>query len=213
MKKILIPFLCIGVMILIGCKKEDNAMSVEEIYREVLSQYLLETLELEKYDEQLSNSEMGYIPNKGEDITEPQNRDRMVLKYIYLRNELHTERLSDEEVNILLTEAKNGNLYSDKSKEVIINSFANVIPPKKFENEEDKKIETTYDMGMNPDFVTMDSLVLMIGTMSEFDEEGNYVDLPHEEKKKEELVKFCNQMERNLEGRLGDVPVRVLLEK
>lgn len=212
MKRVLILLVCMGVILLTGCHKK-NEMSVEEIYREVLSQYLLETLELERYDQELVNSDMKYIPNEGEDIKQAQKEDKMFLKYIYLRNELHIERLSDEDVNILLEEAKKGNLYSDKARKVVINSFAYVIASKEIKSEADKKVETTYDSYLVQDFVTVDSLVFVIGTESEFDEEGNFVDYSHEEKKIEELEKFSKQMEKELEGKLDDVPIRVLFER
>lgn len=46
-----------------GCKEKEEQMNVEEIYRIGLSRYLLDTLDLNKYDEALSDSEMKYIPN------------------------------------------------------------------------------------------------------------------------------------------------------
>ncbi len=222
MKKFIILLLCAGLILLIGCDEKENDMreevqiqksDIEEVYRQVLSQYLLEILELENYDKELSNSEMRYIPNADEDVTLVQQKDKMDLKYIYLRNELHIERLSDKEKTILLEESSNGDLSSDKVKEVVVNSFAYVITPKEIKGEADKKIETAYDSYLDSDFVTMDTLVLMIGTMKEYDDKGNYVDYSHEKRKIEELERFASEMEEKLKGKLKDIPIRVLIER
>ncbi len=211
MKKIFCVVLYVGIMLLIGCK-EKNVMNIEEVYRQALSCYLMDKLELQEYDEQLARSTMKYIANTDEDVTESQGKDKMGLTYIYLRNDLYVERLTSDEKDTFLEAVQKKGFDSAEAKEVVEDTFAKIITPEEIVTEEDKKVETIYDMTMNPDFVTMDSLVLVIGTMSEFDEKGNYVDLSHEEKKREQLVIFCREMEKDLEGKLEDVPVRVLLE-
>lgn len=211
MKKFLIVFLLIGIVMLSGCKEEENKM-VEDIYREGLSQYILETLELEQYDKTLEDSEMRYIPNDSKHMKESQMVDRLGLTYIYLRNDIHTDRLTQEETDILLKE-DSSNSFSKEAMDVIKRTYPDVISAKKIEKPEDKKVETSYDSKLHSDFVTVDSLVLIIGTMSEFDENGNYIDRNHEKEKMDELEKFCEQMEKDLNGKLGEVPIRVLFEK
>lgn len=211
MKKILLTFFLISIGMLSGCN-EDDSQTVEEIYREGLSQYLLETLELEHYDEMLADSEMNYIPNDSEHRNESQSIDCLGLTYIYLRNDIYTDRLTQEERSILLKE-KDSDSFSKETMDVIKRTYPDVIAAKKLETPEDRKIETSYDSKLSSDFVTVDSLVLIIGTMSEFDENGNYVNQNHEKEKMDALEKFCEQMENALNGKLGDVPIRVLYEK
>ncbi len=241
MKVFIIIILWIVITLMTGCNKKEIDISVENtqsqesrvdekefdtiqntpeeesqiatIYRQILSQYLLETLELETYDQELSNSEMRYIPNEGNDVMYVQERDKMNLTYLYLRNELHVERLTDEHVAILLEESVNGNVYSDKAKEVVLKTFANVIAYKEIKSDADKKIKTSYDSSATEDFVTVDALVLVIGNMKEFDENGNFVDYSHEIEKLKELEKFAANMEEDLNGKLGEVPIRVLFER
>lgn len=60
MKRISV-LVCAVLMLASGTKKEETVLSPEEIYREVLSKYLVETLDLTFYDEKLLESEMNYI--------------------------------------------------------------------------------------------------------------------------------------------------------
>ena len=55
---------------------------------------------------------------------------------------------------------------------------------------------------LSSDFVTVDSLVLVIDTMREFNENGNYVDQDHEKEKTKEPEKFYEQTEKDLNGKL-----------
>lgn len=90
---------------------------------------------------------------------------------------------------------------------MIINTFPNVISQKEIEKPEDKNVETMYDN--NGDFVKVNTMVLRIGTKSEFDENGSYVDKEHEVEKQRALDKFSREMESALSGKAGDIPIRV----
>lgn len=211
MKKYLIVFFLMIIIIISGCTKKESEM-VEKIYKKGFSQYILETLELEKYDKLLTNDKMNYIPNDNNHMTDAQMTDYLNLTYIYLRNDIHTERLTKKE-RVLLAKEENSNLFSQNSMDLIINTYPDIISAKKIDKPEDKEIVTSYDSKLPSDFVTVNSLVLVIGTMSEFDENGNYVDKKHEKEKKEELDKFCQKMEEDLNGKLGEIPIRILYEK
>lgn len=68
-------------------------------------------------------------------------------------------------------------------------------------------METMYDN--NGDFVKVNTMVLRIGTKSEFDENGSYVDKEHEVEKQRALEKFSREMESALSGKAGDILIRV----
>lgn len=206
--------LLMTICLISGCAMDDmEEGSVEAYYREGLKQYLLKELDLKEYDFMLEESEMNYIPNDEESKSDAQKTGDLGLKYLYLRNELHLERLSETDIETLKIEMKkNRNDISEEAMSVIEATYANVITPKEIMTEEDKKILTYYDSAITPDFVTMDSLVLKIGTMGEFDASGNYVNRGHETEKKEYLTEFAQNMEMVLEGGLGEIPIRVLVE-
>lgn len=204
-------------MVVCGCENRERKESteeqsgMEEIYRTGLSQYLLEVLELEKYDKELVESDMNYIPyHEGENrYSEEQKRDKLGLTYIYLRNELHLDRLTEEETEILAKEVENTgtDTISDEAMEVIVNTFPDVISSMEIKAPEDKEVMTSYDN--NTDFVEVNALVLKISTNDEFDENGNWVNKEHEVEKQRALREFSDRMESELNGKLGDVPIRV----
>lgn len=210
---------CIVGMILILCllcscnlnDTEENSM--ETYYKKGLAQLLIEKLDLKEFDYMLEESKMKYIPNDEECKLEAQKVGDLGLKYIYLRNELHLERLEMEDLEKLEKEMrKNGGQLSEEAKTIIEDTFAKVITPKEIVTEEDKYILTFYDNSNEPDFVPMNSLVLKVGTMGEFDTEGNYLDEKHEEEKQKSLQEFVENMELVLEGKLGEIPIRVFVE-
>lgn len=206
--KILILFIFM-ITIFSGCKTRDAQRSMEELYRIGLSRYLLDTLELEQYDKDLSESDMRYIPNEEESKSEPQKDDRLGLTYIYLRNELHMDRLTEEQTRLLQKEAEHmeDGMISEDVMDVIVQTFADVMAYKPVEAPADKEIKTLYDN--NGDFVEINAIVLRIGTQSEFDENGSYVNKEHEVEKQRKLKNFSEQMEEQLKGKLGDIPIRV----
>lgn len=210
-------------MIACGCEKQEGKKSteeqeeqtgVEEIYKTGLSQYLLEALDLEKYDKELLESDMNYIPyyegaRGANGKTEEQKRDKLGLTYIYLRNELHLDRLSEEETEILTKEAEKMDLdtISDEAMDVIINTFSDVVSSMEIKTPEDKEVMTFYDN--DTDFVEVNALVFKIGTNEEYDENGNLVNKEHEVEKQRALQEFSHRMESELNGKLGDIPIRI----
>lgn len=200
--------------LLCGCNTENTEENtVEAYYKEGLAQLLIEKLDLKEFDFMLEESEMNFIPNDEECKTEAQEAGDLGLKYIYLRNELHLERLETVDLENLEEEMKrNGGEISKEAKAIIEKTFARIITPMEIMTEADKDILTFYDNSIEPQFVTMNSLVLKVGTMGEFDSEGNYVDEEHETEKQENLQEFVENMEMLLAGKLDEVPVRVFVE-
>lgn len=221
---------CLGVLILlciigagisyINCleetrmqKQAENRMEkIENVYRIGVSQYLSDTLSLKEYDQKLTSSDMRFVQNDEEHLSEAQKNDKLGLRFIYLRNNVHIERLSEEEQELLYNETvqtKNDKLSTEAEK-IVEDSFYSVLAYKVPKNEEEKQVETFYDPGLSANLVPIDSIVFMIGTMCEYDDEGNYVDQDHEKIKESELRSFAQQMEEELQGKLGDIPIRVL---
>lgn len=197
-----------------GCSGNNlEEVSVEVYYRKGLQEFLVEQLDLKEYDFMLEESEMNYIPNNEESKSEAQKMGDLGLKYIYLRNDLHLERLDENDVNILEDELReNRGEISEKAKDIIKDTYANVITPIEIITEEDKNSLTYYDEELSPQFVPMEALVLEIGTMEEFDVAGDYVSCEHEIEKEKQLQEYAKNMEMALDGKLGEIPIRILVE-
>ena len=195
-------------------KKTEN-MDLETIYRFGLGSYLREKLDLDAYEKQVDG--FGCLAVEPLEKREEQIRDRTGTRYIYVRNNIHTERLSSEDVEIL----KNGKLYpdgslSEEAMEVVIRTFPVVISAADEETGKNKELTTMYDNSIIGDMesyqVPADCLLLQIATQSERDKEGREVSHEKESEKEKLLYDLAQKMEKNMNGLLGGVPVRVRVD-
>lgn len=207
---ILIFFICGNVFIVNGQEKM-NMDNIEQIYRKGVSEFLSEQLDLKSFDDELKSDKMNYIPRDDEYKTEYQKRDKLGLEYIFLRNDIHAERLSEQQI-ALLKKQNPEEPYSDEIMELIKNTYVDVLSYKKIESEADKTIKTFYDSQFNPVFVSFDTIVIRIATMPEYDKNGNYVDEKHESDKESSLKKFASSMQSELSEKLGNTPISVQTE-
>jgi predicted small lipoprotein YifL len=193
---------------------ENKNVNAESIYMDALGNYLKEQLDLASYDKQIA--EFGCIPVDIEEQSEHQKEKNMGLKYIYLRNEPHLDRLSDEDM-ALLTEAANGSSINRQLiTEMVVRTFEQVLSPREITSEEDRKVQTIYDDYLfdynSPRMVDMNSVVLHIATQSDYDEQGNIIDEEKEDEKENALHALSERMEDEMDGLLGDNPVRVFID-
>lgn len=217
MRKIIsILIVVITVFGMTSCSKDvtnqaEESMSVEDLYRFELGSMLKEKLGLAEYDKELSDSELNYIANSDDYKTEAQRSDKMYLEYIYLANELHLDRLSGHDYEIIESAIKEGNINGNPDvREVVERTFNNIIAYSIDEADED--VETSYRFWLTPQIVPVNSLVLAIGTMGEFNELGEYECYECEYRKTAGLKEFASRMEEELSGMLGDTPIIVCYE-
>lgn len=194
--------------------EESKDADAESVYMEYLGNYLKEQLDLLSYDDQVAA--LGCIPVDAEEQSEHQKEKNMGLKFIYLRNEAHLERLSDEDMALLREAANGSSINRQLITEMVIRTFEQVLSPREITSEEDRKVQTIYDDYLldynSPRMVDMNSVVLHIATQSDYDEQGNIVDDEKEAEKEEALVRLALQMEDEMEDLLGNSPVRVFID-
>ncbi len=166
---------------------------------------ILDRLNIKQYDDFIKNNSFGFIRKPDNRRKQYQTDNVLNMDFIFLRNEIHTERLTEEEMDIL---DKGG----DDSDKLLQSSFERVISKMEISSDEDREVMTSYDRAIKPEFVKMNALVLVIGTYPEFDENGKMVDLDREIQKKEELRKIAAKMEDEFAGKFGIVPVTVLID-
>lgn len=196
-------------------RKGNREMKLKSLYIELLGTYLKEQLGLEDYDREIED--LGCLTKEGESRSEAQNERNMGLKYLYLRNDIHVERLSEDDLTVL--EAGYGQTEGDAydhAMEVVVRTFPFCITPVALEREEDKKFNYVYDNVVSSQngetAVTMDTLLLRIATRAEYDDEGEYVDAYREVQKEKGLYDIAERMEAEMEGLLGDVPIIVQVD-
>lgn len=175
-------------------------MKNNELYKNAVLAYLIEQLALEQYDQELAESPLKFMPAEPEYVTEP-------LKYFKIMNSVFGERLSAEDQEIIDSAEEK----DEKVEEVAVRTFADTISAIPIVTPEDRKTLTYYSNNAlsKPDFVTADSLVIEIRTSSEYDTDGNIVDITHEQAKEAALHEIAKRMETELDGSLGDVPIRI----
>lgn len=217
MRKIIsILIVVITVFGMTSCSKDvtnqaEESMSVEDLYRFELGSMLKEKLGLAEYDKELSDSELNYIANSDDYKTEAQRSDKMYLEYIYLANELHLERLSSLDYEIIESAIKEGNINGNPDvREVVERTFNSIIAYSI--DKADEGVETSYRFWLTPQIVPVNSLVLAIGTMEEFNELGEYECYECEYRKTAGLKELASRMEEELSGMLGDTPIIVCYE-
>lgn len=124
-----------------------------EIYLELYSaysyffrKYITDKLDLKKYDDKLTNSNLNYLKVKNKNMDIYQNFSRDVLNYFYIRNNLYVERLTlDEKAYVYQKFVTNDDVMSDKMICFIESTYKKVI----FENmNNDGQL---YDINYGPD--------------------------------------------------------------
>ena len=177
-------------------------------YKNQFCDYIKNELFLEKYDVQIANDSLKYIMIPDKYKREYQKNNPLGLKYIYLRNEFHFERLTEDQKKLLSSETSSSDIM-----QLIKDTCENIISPREIISDDDRRVRTFYDNAFYPDFVNMNSLVLMIGTYPEFDAQGEMVDNEKEIIKSREIQTFAKQMELELKDKLGIIPIRVFARR
>ena len=217
LKKIILGILCISLLIMPGFQSpEGEAMSAEELYRYGFERILVNQLGLAQFDEELK--EQGYIPLPEEEQSDKQKQQNMGLSYIYLYNDFYFDRLTDEDRKALeeckLTDEEE---IPAELEKIVLDTYRQVISPKTFSEDEDiEKMLTYYDEGAlgnkGPRMVRIDSVVFGIATMADYDENGNMKDPDKEDEKEAALPGIAEDMEKQMEGSLGETPVCVIVD-
>ncbi|MGL4697377.1 hypothetical protein [Enterococcus larvae] len=182
---------------------------VYTMYRKVFENYLIGQLDISDFDQKLQDSSLGYSPVEESEQTIYQKDSSLDTTYIYLRNNLHIERLSTEELEIFRNLKGDPEfLENDKLKAIVESSYPKVIP---LYDREDKELETSYDPSGNPSVLNR-ALVFEVAYKVDFDGQGNIIDRENEAAKKEYLETIIiPEMTAAFSHKLGDVPVAVLI--
>ncbi len=188
-------------------------MTIEESYKSGVSVYLKEQLDLEYYDKTLSEDKLNFVPLQKKRQCELQLNGGFGLQYIYVANSFDMDVLNENDRKALerLLNADNDGI-SGELIEIITETLPKAIIPKQLKDKSLTNVFTTYKMSFHPDFVPANSLVLYIATQSEYDDTGYIIDKEHEKVKEARLKEIAAEMEKNLEGALGSIPIYVFVD-
>lgn len=129
-------------------------------YKILLEKFLVSKLPLLEYDNKIDNSGLLFYPVKREDMDIYQLLSTMNLKYIYLRNVLNVDKLSNDDIELIISLNENELINSnDKMIELINRTYKDVLSSNRDSNDD------TYMVcyGTDTDYFWHDSRDLVFG--------------------------------------------------
>ncbi len=135
---------------------DEEFLNLYSLCTDLIMKYLIKKLDLEKYDNYFSKSELNYKKVNENQMDVYQYLSSSNLKYFYLRNNLHLDRLSKEEIDFFRQKLDNQNEECDIFCEKIIES---VISKLLSEREGDSTL-TNFGPETSKFYAPMNSLII-----------------------------------------------------
>ena len=175
---------------------------LEKKYRKYLQIYMCNMLNLTDYDEKIKESELNFVPCQEElkDYYQKQSN----LKYMYIKNNMHIEKLTQEDMNLLATSSNDNELL-----QLVARTFLEVI---KIEVIDGKyipgKFQTQYFKGYDTmaTILPNDSVIIVI---KEGHEKTNFNNLEELRSSLQEKDKFINQLITDMKTSFKNVDFNV----
>lgn len=192
-------------------KSTDNSLSDEYIllqkqYKKIFCQYLMENLDIAKYDKELADNALKFIPKPEKKQKIEQKFSSVGLKYIYLRNVIYIEKLTIEDLDLLRKSINSSEKdIFDKLNEMVKRTYLDVIAI----NKEEKNLKIIYDND-TVNKVPNNAIVFKISTYPEYNSAGEYVDDNNEKAKNKYIKDLKERMEKEFNGKLGNTPIFVI---
>lgn len=189
-------------------KELENVQNAQDIYRFLAQRYILEKTRLDRIDMRMKEYKIPFIPYPAEERDVYQKQDFMKLRYIYMRNEIHMERLTPKQMEVFET-AKNHITEEAaivKAMTLVQNTYREVLA---FSDMPDVEVELFPSISGEGN-VPGDAIVFMIATIPDYDGIGNVKDWEKEHKKDNILASLKAQLEPVCEKAL-QMPVRFII--
>jgi len=181
----------------------DDYRLMQALYKKAFISYIADKLDLKRYDDELSNSGLNFVSHENDSYLGAKHY--LGTKYIMILNRCYIEQLDKNDLEILRRTLEAGNAeVTDELADLVRRTWQDVIKIR------DDEADNFYVM-INKDPVytfSNDAIVLGIGTVMYKDENGN-VDMEKEDEKAEFLENYCARMMEEMDGKLGDVPIKV----
>lgn len=182
--------------------------TIQDLYQFLAQRYILEKTGLERIDIRMSEYEIPFLPLPEEKQDTYQKKDFMGLRYIYMRNDVHMERLTADQA-ALLEKALN-NPEEEKAIKPAMNlvrdTFRHILA---FSDTPDINVELFPSISGEGN-VPGDAIVFVIASEQDYDGCGNIRDWEKETRKKNVLYSLKKQLEPICE-KILQIPVRVLI--
>lgn len=101
-------------------EQKEKYISLYCLYRKLFTEYIIQKLDLQKYEKEIEESGLNFLANKTEDMDIYQYFSSEILKYVYIRNNIYIEKLNDEEKAFLQKKIEENKQELDKEAEQFI---------------------------------------------------------------------------------------------
>lgn len=180
---------------------EDRFLLLQSGYRAIFNAYLCEHANLDEYQNCLDLSELGFPKGSRTEYSEIGAFGR---NNIFIRNSLYVERLSNEDIELIL-DAIDGETIriDDELLSLVERTWQEVVVVQLNQDTNCEPYEIVYDEdGINKISAFNDSLVMELAYSTEFDSAGNIVRKENEKAKYEYAVNLANRMESEISKKL-----------
>lgn len=174
----------------------ERFILLQGVYRFLLSRFLLKQAELAKIDQEIENHEAGFSEIEAEEKDIYQKSDFMGLRYLYLRNHIHIERLEISQLKFLETLLDSfSKTQAIEARELLKSTYKNVIA-----FSEEILFQETELLSVLSGEENVLTGILVLGISAKASNEGRKV-----------LLKLKNHLEPTLSMELN-MPVRILVK-
>ena len=184
---------------------DDEYIMLHQLYKTAFSDYLLSNSSLKEYKSLLKNE--GLLPVPEDEKKYYQKNDCLGLQYIYLRSDMHVERLIEKQQKVLLDSYKNNDITNDEIMRIVEESYKRVVPINPDEPSRIYEPERT----IHGDYrVRGDDIVFCVKTYPKFDDKDD-VDMDEEQHRIDLTYMLASKMMQELAKEL-DCHVTVIPE-
>lgn len=175
---------------------------IQAAYKYAFCIYLKSNLGLGDYDEQLSTSQLKFIETKEGNKTFYQKNDPSNMKFIFLRNNIYVEKLSEEDIKTIENALLNSNKIDKDILNIVRNTYKDVISStREVEDYAEAEIifeATTLFTRKAPNT----ALVLGVSDSYRWNDEGYLVDTENERMKEEYIRQLTNIISEEFSNKL-----------
>lgn len=190
----------------------DHYLNLQAVYRANLDACLMSVLDVEDLDEELVNSSLGFINRKAEDRNLYEKESTMGLVYIYQRNNLYIEYLSEEQLSMLRQSLESEKpLITDEIKDMVKETFREVIRVRNPLDWEDKSRFLYPEAEGRKPKISNQALVLGIANAIGYDNSGKLLPDRYRREKYAYLERVKKEKEKEYSEILG-TEVYILIE-
>lgn len=146
---------------------DEQFLGVYSLYNKLVVDYLDKNLKLSDFDNHFKNNELNYIKVNDNDMDIYQYLSSDFLNYFYIRNNLHLERLDNDEYKFLINKSLNNDDSLDETSEMFINKTIKKVLSESLDGE----YEINYGPS-NPKFYAQTNSLVIGFRYDEFNNEG-----------------------------------------